>query len=370
MMRDADAFLQETSAGKAPAHQLFTTMGFLEKKGGSTKADAGTVSKLMRKQTAQWHRRFFVLQVGAKQLTWYESSEAYHAGETEAGSFELAAGARFFLKEVGAATGLHRFSLASKDGRELKLRCGEKDEYEKWAKPLRALCPDADAEAAEARLASRSAKFRADVGEMKKVLAGVLPKETTEGYLEKKRGGKKGEGEGDDFESGALPALLTDGSMGLSSCETLPRPSDTTAAGSPVVSGALPAMEKKASSVESSTGVVKALETATGALWRKRYFVLPKNSSQLSYYKDEEAYAAGLPALGTLECSGAKFFLKLQKGDLARFTVESDDRELKLRASAADYQKWAAPLTIVTGGADLADGRELKLSSPRGAEAS
>ena len=181
---------------------------------------------------------------------------------------------------------------------KLKLRCGEKDEYEKWAKPLRALCPDADAEAAEARLASRSAKFRADVGEMKKVLAGVLPKETTEGYLEKKRGGKKGEGEGDDFESGALPALLTDGSMGLSSCETLPRPSDTTAAGSPVVSGALPAMEKKASSVESSTGVVKALETATGALWRKRYFVLPKNSSQLSYYKDEDAYAAGLPALG------------------------------------------------------------------------
>ena len=60
----------------------------------------------------------------------------------------------------------------------------------------------------------------------------------------------------------------------------------------------------------------------------------------------------------------------LQKGDLARFTVESDDRELKLRASAAEYQKWAAPLTIVTGGADLADGRELKLSSPRGAEAS
>ena len=42
----------------------------------------------------------------------------------------------------------------------------------------------------------------------------------------------------------------------------------------------------------------------------------------------------------------------------------------ELRASAAEYQKWAAPLTIVTGGADLADGRELKLSSPRGAEAS
>ena len=96
--------------------------------------------------------------------------------------------------------------------------------------------------------------------------------------------------------------------------------------------------------------------------------MLPKNSSQLSYYKDEEAYAAGLPAL-QLECAGAKF-LKLQKGDLARFTVESDDRELKLRASAAEYQKWAAPLTIVTGGAGLADGRELKLSSPRGAEAS
>ena len=105
-------------------------MGFLEKKGGSTKADTGTVSKLMRKQTAQWHRRFFVLQVGAKQLTWYESSEAYHAGETEAGSFELAADARFFLKEVGAATGLHRFSLASRRARARRRR--EKDEYEKW----------------------------------------------------------------------------------------------------------------------------------------------------------------------------------------------------------------------------------------------
>ena len=374
MMRDADAFLAETSAGKAPAHQLFTTMGFLEKKGGSTKADSGTVSKLMRKQTAQWHRRFFVLQVGAKQLTWYESSEAYHAGETEAGSFELAAGARFFLKEVGAATGLHRFSLASKDGRELKLRCSEKDEYEKWAKPLRALCPDADAEAAEARLASRSAKFRADVGEMKKVLAGVLPKETTEGYLEKKRGGKKGEGEGDDFESGALPALLTDGSMGLSSCETLPRPSDTTAAGSPVVSGALPAMEKKASSVESSTGVVKALETATGALWRKRYFVLTR--SHLSYFSKAPAASSatgreGSRRRGTVNAerssvdprpSGAHFgepsshpadksvlalgeLHVIPSGTGAEFSLEMKERVVRLRAAdAKDAAAWVAAL--------------------------
>ena len=129
---DADAFIDalgETSAGKAPQHKLFTTMGFLEKKGGSTKSDASSVSKLVRKQTAQWHKRFFVLQVGTKTLQWYESSEAYHAGETEAGTFDLKEGcARFFLKEVDATGQVHRFSIASKE-RELKLRCGEKAEF-------------------------------------------------------------------------------------------------------------------------------------------------------------------------------------------------------------------------------------------------
>ena len=149
--------------------------------------------------------------------------------------------------------------------------------------------------------------------------------------------------------------------MGLSSCETLPRPSDTTAAARRSVE-ALPAMEKKASSVESSTGVVKALETATGALWEAVLRAAEEPSR--SALQGQEAY--GRPAgAQQLECAGAKFFLKLQKGDLARFTVESTTAS-SLRASAAEYQKWAAPLTIVTGGADLADARELKLSSPRG----
>ena len=48
----------------------------------------------------------------------------------------------------------------------------------------------------------------------------------------------------------------------------------------------------------------------------------------------------------------------------------AEQTKIQMCLTPAAYQKWAAPLTIVTGGADLADGRELKLSSPRGAEAS
>lgn len=74
--------------------------------------------------------------------------------------------------------------------------------------------------------------------------------------------------------------------------------------------------------------------------WTRRFFVLPTAGTRLSYYKSEDAYRKGAEPLGSVECLGATVFLKLvEKDEVHRFTVRSDDRELKLRAeNQGDYQ--------------------------------
>ncbi len=77
--------------------------------------------------------------------------------------------------------------------------------------------------------------------------------------------------------------------------------------------------------------------------WDRRWFALI--GSQLQYFKSEEELRNGRPALGALECSGATVFLKEVKGQTFRFTVRSEERELKLRAAtAAEYQSWTRAL--------------------------
>ena len=51
------------------------------------------------------------------------------------------------------------------------------------------------------------------------------------------------------------------------------------------------------------------------------------------------------PALGSVDCASAQVFLKKVKGEQFRFTIQTAQRELKLRAhSAADYDAWIAAL--------------------------
>ena len=77
--------------------------------------------------------------------------------------------------------------------------------------------------------------------------------------------------------------------------------------------------------------------------WDRRYFVLL--GSEMRYFKGEDDHNKGKAALGSIECAGAKLFLKEVKGTAFRFTVQNQTRELKLRAeNASEYQKWTVAL--------------------------
>ncbi|KAL1504897.1 hypothetical protein AB1Y20_008666 [Prymnesium parvum] len=102
-------------------------------------------------------------------------------------------------------------------------------------------------------------------------------------------------------------------------------------------------MEKK-SGGHSGTTKFKMMQK-----WDRRYFVLPKGSTVLSYYTSDEDFKLKLEALGSVECKGARVFLKgVTKEDEYRFTLVSKDRELKLRArNMADYHAWKTVLESV-----------------------
>jgi hypothetical protein len=81
------------------------------------------------------------------------------------------------------------------------------------------------------------------------------------------------------------------------------------------------------------------------ANWRRRFFVLPPASSLLSYYKKREHYETGREALGSMDVAGCTLFLKKVHHGHYRFTVASEDRELKLNAeTVAEYTAWTEAL--------------------------
>jgi hypothetical protein len=51
----------------------------------------------------------------------------------------------------------------------------------------------------------------------------------------------------------------------------------------------------------------KAMDKKTRLMekWHRRWFVLPPQSSKLSYYKNEQEQLDGKDALGSVECAGA-----------------------------------------------------------------
>ena len=115
-------------------------------------------------------------------------------------------------------------------------------------------------------------------------------------------------------------------------------------------SGSLPSMatsgylHKKsgAAGEERSSSKLSMVKSVRGGHWDKRFFLLPPDGIQLSYYKNEEALLAGEPALGSVTVADATMYLKsISKKGAHRFTVRTAEREFKLRAdSEADYKQW------------------------------
>lgn len=86
--------------------------------------------------------------------------------------------------------------------------------------------------------------------------------------------------------------------------------------------------------------------------WDSRYFVLPSssaaNTGELSYYKSADSFRQREEPLGTLHVTGAKLFVKEQKGGMVRFTVQTAERDLKMRAPATEWMDWATVLQPLT----------------------
>jgi hypothetical protein len=103
----------------------------------------------------------------------------------------------------------------------------------------------------------------------------------------------------------------------------------------------------------------KALDKKTRLLdrWHKRWFVLPPQSTTLSYYKSESEQVNGKKPLGELNVGGATIFLKAVVRGQYRFTVQTVARELKLRATTAqDYESWMGALQPLAGAVREDDG--------------
>ena len=84
----------------------------------------------------------------------------------------------------------------------------------------------------------------------------------------------------------------------------------------------------------------------------KRWFILAPEASLLRYYKNEAEANKGAAALGEVECRGATVFLKkVDKGGVHRFTVSSDQRALKLRATNKPiFDQWIHALRPFAAG--------------------
>ena len=77
--------------------------------------------------------------------------------------------------------------------------------------------------------------------------------------------------------------------------------------------------------------------------WHKRWFVM--QGARLSYYKTEESHQNGKAALGSIECGGATVVSREVKDERVRFTVQTAQRALKLRApSEAEHRRWCEAL--------------------------
>ena len=69
-----------------------------------------------------------------------------------------------------------------------------------------------------------------------------------------------------------------------------------------------------------------ALALTSSAPRLRRWFVLPAKGTELSYFKSQKDADQQKTAAGMLPCKGAKVFLKEVKGKTFRFTIQADKR--------------------------------------------
>ena len=130
--------------------------------------------------------------------------------------------------------------------------------------------------------------------------------------------------------------------------------SDCTVSGGPQLATMGFLHKKSGGHTGGSKGLMGSMKGALRSdKWDKRYFVLPADSSTLSYYKSEDDFVAGKTPQGSVDIPGATVFLKkVSKARRAsgeastyRFTVRASERELKLRADSEDaYLMWVEGL--------------------------
>jgi stromal membrane-associated protein len=104
-------------------------------------------------------------------------------------------------------------------------------------------------------------------------------------------------------------------------------------------------LEKKSGGKEAHSKVKLLLQK-----WDRRYFVLSACGTSLSYFKSDQSYRKREEPAGTVDCKGARAFLKqAQEGGVYRFTLVTRERELKLRATDAEFEVWASVLAPIVG---------------------
>lgn len=243
------------------------------------KKSGGHDGKISLKLREHWDKRFFVLPADSSTLQYFKTQADFQDRKEPLGSVDIP-GSTVYLKSK-LQDGSFRFTVRSKE-RELKLKADSETDYLSWVQGLRpraALFRELADEGDDAAASSRDRA--ASVRTRSHTAAPIGRLAQQEGWLEKKSSGRT-------------------------------------------------------RSVSSVVGAGRLLNA-----WERRYFALPLDSSTMSYYHNEHEMLAARPALGSVECKGAKLFLKEIKGGVYRFTVKTEERELKLRTeSEADFTAW------------------------------
>jgi len=312
------------SIGEAPTKPIIVGhSGVLLKKSG------GKAFEKKARMYEKWTKRYFVLPPGKTELKYFKNEAAYQSKATPLGTVEVQ-GAVVFLKAV--KSGQYRFTVRSA-ARELKLRAGNATEYDAWMGALQPIT-----------------EFREDDAEGGMAAFSIRDEDDADFDAV----GDDVEDEDDDDVLPPMPTPLPPMPKGVSRTSLDASLSAAagldTLAGPPMTSGMRGPLEKKSGG---KAGQNKSrFSMLGGEKWSKRWFILKPEDSILRYYKSEADANAGKEPLGEQECRGATVFLKkVEKGGIHRFTVQSAQRALKLRApNKAVFDQWVHALRPLAAG--------------------
>jgi len=327
------------SLGEAPSRPLVNGFrGYLEKKAGGKAFDK------KKRLYESWTKRWFVLPPGKTLLSYYKTEQIHMEGGKPLGNIELS-GATVYRSSVSKSDRV-RFTVRT-SARELRLRAANEDSYGSWMEALQPITEFRE----DDELASMVAfSLRDDLDDDDEEDAYEDPRDSTRAASASYVGVGgmarinhpclvSGLAPPDGSSPGGLPPPLPLAPSFGFGVPGVGVPEGRSLEGMPGMRGYL---EKKSGG--KSDG--KSKWKLRGENWKKRWFILPPESSMLRYHKNEsEALEGKKAALGEMDCLKATVFLKtVNKGGVHRFTVRTAQRELKLRAKKADFDVWIAAL--------------------------